>query len=250
MNATTANDGNLLDIQKGLPSLAFRLLVAFGVLAALSVAILLAGKFYGRSLVHAGHTASTERFEILIANDVLSVPANMIRKKDQRRQGLATRLDLYAHWPTLSGFRDDLAAPFNDVDPATNSIVFVSLVARTTTHDMAGRFDPVYKNVLSGVARNAGHGLKSHALSQEHGYVNERLYYSTPDLRTGRRFVARCQDPDASAELMLSPCETDIHVGETLSAQIRFPLRLLTEWQQLNVAIPMYLDGMLIAATR
>jgi hypothetical protein len=246
MPAATASADEQFDIRKGLPGLAVRLFIGFGVLAFLSIAILIAGKLYGRSLIRSGHTTSTEHFEIAIGNDALSVPANMIRKQEQRHAGAANRIDLYFHWPTLSGFRDNLATAFNDVDPKTNAIIFVSIMPRATTRDMAGRFDPVYRNVMTGAATDLVRGLKATALSREHGYINERLVYSAPDLRTGKRFVVRCQDADATSQVILAPCETDIHFGETLTAQIRFPERLLGDWQKLYAALPAFLDRLLI----
>lgn len=240
--ATAADDR--FNIRQGMPDLAKRLFVGFGILAALSVAILIAGKLYGQSLVHAGHTSSTQHVEIVIGNDALSIPANMIRKEEQRHSGKAKRVDLYIQWPSISGFRDDLAAEFNNVDPATNSIVFVSIMPRTTTRDMAGRFDPVYRKVMTGGPLAAGPELLAHTLSVEHGYIGENLVYSAPDVRNGERFVARCQEADA-ANVILAPCETEIHFGETLSAQIRFPARLLKEWRGLHVALPVYLRDLL-----
>mgnify|MGYP000227025525 CR=1 FL=1 len=230
-----------------MPDLAKRLFAGFAVLAALSVAILVAGKLYGRTLVHAGHTSSTQHVEITIGSDTLSIPANMIRKEEQRHSGKAKRVDLYIHWPSISGFRDDLAGDFNNVDPATNSIVFVSIMPRMTTRDMAGRFDPVYRKVMTGGPLAAGPELLAHTLSVEHGYIGEHLVYSAPDVRNGERFVARCQDSDA-ANVILAPCETEIHFGETLTAQIRFPARLLKEWRGLHVALPVYLRDLLASS--
>ncbi|QKV18071.1 hypothetical protein [Oricola thermophila] len=214
-------------------------------MAALSLAIMVAGKLYGRTLVRAGHTSATERYDIVVGNDVVSVPANMIRKQNQRRSGETARLDIYLHWPTISGFSDRLSAEFNNVDPATNSILFVSIMPRATTRDMAGRFDPVYRQVVTGAATPAPGGLRSFALSEEHGYINERLVYSSPDKASGRRFVARCQDTGKD-RIILAPCETDIHFGETLSAHIRFPARLLDEWRGLHVALPVFLRSLLV----
>ncbi|GAB4357057.1 MAG: hypothetical protein Kow0026_17170 [Oricola sp.] len=227
-----------------MPFLARRLFVVFAILAVLSLAIMVAGKLYGRALVRAGHTSSTQPVEIVIGNDTLSIPANMIRKAEQRHAGRANRVDLYIYWPAISGFRDDLAWEFNNIDPATNSIIFVSVMPRATTRDMAGRFDPVYREVMTGGPLAAGPGLLAHRLSAEHGYIGERLVYSAPDTRTGQRFVARCQDADA-ANVILAPCETDIHFGETLTAEIRFPARLLKDWHGLQAALPAYLRGLL-----
>ncbi|WP_425418527.1 hypothetical protein [Oricola indica] len=248
MSAITVSDDEQYDIRKGLPVLAFRLFVAFGILALLSVAILIAGKLYGRSLVHAGHTLSTQRFEVVIGNDAISVPANMIRIRDQRRAGLAKRLDLYIHWPTMSGFNDGLARAFNDIDPETNSIVFVSLTPRITSTDMAGRFDTVYRNVMDGPVTDLGNGLKRALLAREHGYIEEFIVFSEADPETGRRFVARCQKADATAQTIVAPCDTDIQIGETLNAELRFPMRLLDDWSRMNAALPEFLAGLLKAA--
>ena len=245
MNAATAINDERFDIKKGMPQLAMRLFIGFGVLALLSLAILIAGKLYGRSLVHAGHTSATERYEITIDNDRLAVPANMIRKEEQRRSGDAKRLDLYILWPNITGFREHLAAEFNNVDPATNSIVFVSIMPRMTTRDMAGRFDPVYRKVMTGGPLVAGPELLAHKLSAEHGYIAERLVYSAGDAAGGNRFVARCQESDA-AQGVLAPCETEIHFGKSLTAQIRFPARLLDEWRGLHAALPVYLRDLLV----
>ena len=183
--------------------------------------------------------------EIAVGGDNLSIPANMIRKREQRQSGKAKRVDLYIQWPSISGFTDRLATEFNNVDPATNSIVFISIMPRATTRDMAGRFDPVYRRVISGPPGIAADGLQSFALSLQHGYINERLVYSAPDGRKKERFVARCQDTDAT-QVILAPCETEVHFGETLTAQIRFPANLLGDWRGLHAALPVFLRDLLI----
>ncbi|MCK5749664.1 MAG: hypothetical protein KAH44_25845, partial [Oricola sp.] len=213
--------------------------------ALLSLAILLAGKLYGRSLAHAGYTSSTQPYEVSIGSDVVAVAANLVRMNDQRHPGIANRLDLYIHWPTMSGFRDGLASAFNDIDPETNSIIFMSILPRATSADMAGRFDAVYRNVLAGPVTNAGYGLRKAPLSAEHGYIDEEIIFSAPDLRTGRRFVVRCQDDAATDHVVVAPCETDVHFGETLTAQIRFPRRLLSDWAKINAALPKFTNGLL-----
>ncbi|WP_421851265.1 hypothetical protein [Oricola sp.] len=245
MNASMTQKQDSYEIVRGLPFLARRALVVFAVLAVLSLAILVAGKIYGRTLVHAGHTTSLQRFEVTIGNDGLQLPANMIRDEEQRRRGPARRIELYLHWPTMSGFRPNLAAAFNDVSPETNAIVFISVLPRGTTHDMAGRFEAVYRKVMRGGATSAAHGLTSHALSPDYGYIGERIVFSAPDMHTGKRFVARCQDTQSDEQVVLAPCAMDIHFGDTLVAEIRFPSRLLGDWQMLNQALPRFLDGLL-----
>lgn len=248
--AAAASAETEFEIRGGLPALALRLCIGFGVLAALSLAIVVAGKLYGRTLVNAGHTTATTEFEVVIANDVITVPANMIRRAEQRHSGVANRLDLYVHWPSLSGFSEKLAPAFNDVDPETNSIVFVSMMPRATTFDMAGRFDAVYANVITGDADRTASGLIRQPLSADHGYIDEALFYSEPASAAERRFAARCQNDDGAAGLVLAACTTEIHVGETLTAQVRFPAKLLQDWRRLAAALPVFIDEMLTADGR
>ncbi|TCD14578.1 hypothetical protein [Oricola cellulosilytica] len=244
-NAAAAADQEF-NFERGLPIFAYRILAGLAVLTFLSIAIVVAGKYYGSTLILAGHTASREPFEIIIGNDTVSVPANMIRKKEQRANGPAASLDLYMYWPTRSGFERDLAPAFNDIAPETNAIIFVTLVPRTTLHDMTGRFDAVYRKIMTGPATSFGAGLEGKLLSRDHGYIGEHLVYGPSDTGTEGRFVARCQDATTLEKTLLAPCETDIHLGETLTARIRFPGRLLAEWKDLNRALPRVLSGMLV----
>ena len=63
--------------------------------AVLSVAISLGGKWFGHSIAMAGYTDDTTVHEIVIGNNVIAVPANAIRFEQARRDGIASRLDLY-----------------------------------------------------------------------------------------------------------------------------------------------------------
>ena len=84
-----------------------KVFVVFTGLAIISFLISLAGRKIGSEIAMGGHTDSLALHEIVIGNDVLSLPANMIRYPEQRRDGIAHRLDLYARWPNLSGFTRD-----------------------------------------------------------------------------------------------------------------------------------------------
>ena len=54
------------------PAFMLRVFYAFAILALLSVAISLAGKWFGRSIAMAGHTDDTTVHEIVLGNDVLA----------------------------------------------------------------------------------------------------------------------------------------------------------------------------------
>src|SRR5690606_18487550 len=79
------------------------LLLAISVLILLTIAVNIGGRLLGPLIARGGHSDSTQAYEIIIGNNVLSIPANMIRFPNQRRDGVAERLDLYARWPGLTG---------------------------------------------------------------------------------------------------------------------------------------------------
>src|SRR5690242_4040664 len=80
-------------------------LTAFiGVLAVLTAAVTIAGKYYGDRLALDGHTVSREVFHSLVGQDVLVLPANMIRFEDQRRTGRAESVSVHLSWPELDGY--------------------------------------------------------------------------------------------------------------------------------------------------
>lgn len=202
-------------------------------LATLSAAIGLGGRWLGGDIAAGGHTESTRRFEIVIGNDVLAVPANAIRSADQRRDGVTRRLDLYLHWPELSGYTDAARDAFNNAG-GKREIVFVSLEPRTMSQDMSGRFAPIYRNLIEPDGRSGPAGLEIHRFTAESGFADEVL--AVADGHDATPFVARCLSGPAAAQ-SLAPCERDIALGEGLSLTYRFPDDLLADWKRLDAAI-------------
>src|SRR5690606_32881894 len=90
-----------------------RVFYGFGVLAVLSVAINIAGTHYGKSVSMGGHTDDLSVQEVVIGNDVLSVPSNMIRFEASRRDGVTARLELYLRWPQMEGYSNEARGAFN-----------------------------------------------------------------------------------------------------------------------------------------
>lgn len=217
-----------------------RVFIIFAALAGLSLLIVLAERVIGSRITLGGHSDRITPHEVIIGNDVIVAPENMIRLPEQRRSGEARRLDLYLSWPQLSGFNADEAAAFNGLDDKM-PIIFVSLEERVMSRDMAGRYEPIYKFLVEGNGTSGPMALTRHKLQEKAGYLNEVLYVS-PELANGRRFVARCIKD--SAEHLIAPCERDIQVGANLSAVIRFPSVLLEDWQSLEAAMPTFIGGL------
>ncbi|WP_457937693.1 hypothetical protein [Mesorhizobium sp. 10J20-29] len=214
-------------------SLMMKVFYAFLALALLSAGISAAGKWYGRSIALAGHTDSTALREIVIGNNVVSAPENMIRFERARHDGTAPRLDLYLRWPGLDGYTDAARADFNHAGE-TRRIIFFSFEERMMTRDMSGRLAPIYSPMLVKPGKPGPAGITFYRFSEKSGYLNEVLAVAA---EPGREpFVARCLS-GASAVESLAPCERDVHVGDNLSLTYRFPQELLGEWRELDAAL-------------
>jgi len=89
-----------------------------------ALAMFASAHFFGNNLSRAGHSSSTAQLEIVVGNEYLKIPANKIRFYNQRHSGAHQKLDLYIHWPSLSGYQDDLSNDFNNATENKN-LVFI-----------------------------------------------------------------------------------------------------------------------------
>ena len=215
------------------PAFVMRLFYAFATLAFLSLAISVAGKWLGSSIAMAGHTDDRTIREIVIGNNVLSIPSNAIRFERARQSGIALRVDLYLRWPDLEGYSNAHRAAFNH-EGGSRDIVFLTFEERMTSRDMSGRYAPIYSSLVLGDSTPGPGGLEIHGFKPDSGYVDEVLAVGT---RSGDDpFVARCL-VGPSGENSLAPCERDVHLGDNLSLVYRFPAHLLKDWRTVDAAI-------------
>ena len=210
-----------------------RVFYVFAALAILSVGISLAGERIGRILALAGHTEDTTIHEIVIGNNVLDVPANVIRFERARRDGIAERLDLYLRWPDMNGYSAAARDDFNHAHGG-KKILFVSFGEQSMSRDMSGRFDPIYRSLIVEPGVPGQGGTTLYGFKDRSGYVDEVLAVAE---RSGQApFVARCLNGE-SAQESLPPCERDILIGHNLSLSYRFPRELLPGWRALEAAV-------------
>ncbi|TPI62093.1 hypothetical protein FJ420_24160 [Mesorhizobium sp. B3-1-3] len=209
-----------------------RVFYIFAALALLSVAISVGGKWLGRSIAMAGYTDNMTVRQIVMGNNLISVPANFIRFDQARRDGIASRLDLYLRYPEMDGYSTAARDDFNHA--TTRKIVFLSFEPRMMSRDMSGRFAPIYSALIEKPGTPGPGGTTVYAFTEKSGYLNEVLVVAE---RPGKDpFVVRCLS-GPSAEESLAPCERDIQVGDDLSLTYRFPRELLANWPALDAAI-------------
>jgi len=210
-----------------------RTFYVFIVLAIASALIAAAGRWLGPSISMGGYTDDPALREIVIGNNVLSVPANAIRFPDARHDGVAARLDLYLRWPDLTGYS---AAARNDFNATggRKDILFLSFEPQTMSQDMSGRLQPIYRSLVVEPGRSEGNGITLYDFKPETGYLNEVL--AVGRRAEGEPFVARCLTGSVGRE-SLAPCQRDVLTGNGLSLNYRFPSELLADWQALDAAI-------------
>jgi hypothetical protein len=210
-----------------------RVFYAFATLALLSVVISVGGKWFGRSIAMAGYTDDTTIHEVVIGNNVIAVPANVIRFEQARRDGIASRLDLYLRYPEMDGYSKAARDDFNHTGSAKD-IIFLSFEPQMMSRDMSGRFAPIYNAMIVQPGTPGPGGTTLYGFTEKSGYLNELLAVAN---RPGKDpFVARCLS-GPSAEESLAPCERDIQVGDSLTLTYRFPKEFLSNWQALDAAI-------------
>ncbi len=90
-----------------------RLFLIFAGLALIALLLSLGERMVGARIALGGHSNFTAPHEIIIGDDILSVPENMIRLAEQRRSGIANRLDLYLSWPGLQVLTARIKRMFN-----------------------------------------------------------------------------------------------------------------------------------------
>lgn len=208
-------------------------------LTLLTGAMLLTVHLFGAEIARAGFSTDPTARQIVIGNDVLDVPGNVIRFRAQRRSQSLQRLDLHYFWPEMTGYSDRLAAEFDQprINPA---ILFVTIEPRMMTQDMTGRIEPIYSKFMEGPEVDAGHGLKRRKLSAAGGFASEELWY---EAQSPYPFAARCLGSD---DPLATPyCLRDFHAGQDLSVTYRFHRSLIGEWMALDRAIRSEVKAML-----
>jgi hypothetical protein len=214
-------------------SYARKVLAALALLAVGTAAISFGGKQLGHTLALAGRSEEPRIHRIMIGDEVVAAPANMIRQQRARRDGVATRLDLYMRWPEMDGYSEISHRAFDNVDP-DRSLIFMSLEPRTMSRDMSGRLDPVYRMLVEPHGSEGPSSTMLYRFEQNSGYGDEELVVGQ---RTSMEpFVARCLIEAGGTET-LTPCERDVSIGTSLSLSYRFSRSLLADWQKMDAAV-------------
>lgn len=222
------------------PKVLKKLTIMAATLLIAAVAMFTTAHLFGDSLSRAGHSSSTKNLEVVIGNEYLRVPSNKVRFYSQRSSGAHEKLDLYFHWPSLSGYRDSLSSDFNNSNEDKN-LVFITIEPRNMSFDMSGRVTPIYSQFFEGKPVATGSGLVKQPLSAKGGFIDEDLYYAAS---SPYPFATRCVREVASTTPF---CIRDIHVGRNLMLTYRFHQKYLRDWIELEQSIRAITKSMIVS---
>jgi hypothetical protein len=219
--------------------LLYRMAAAVAVLAALTIAIAIGGRWLGQHIALAGHTTSTQTFDITIGEDSLRLAANTIRFPSERTDGLTERVDLYLTFPQMQGYSDANRLDFNDIS-RSSSLIFLQLTQSIMSRDMSGRLEPIYSHLLEGQPFAGPHGLTGHRLRADAGYGGEVLL--TAPRRGQPDYVVRCMLPPTPDKATSGDCQRDLKIGNDLSLLYRFSSAQLGNWDHIDAALQTFVE--------
>ncbi len=219
-------------------AMAARIVVVITLLVCLTLALIFAGRWLGARLAMGGFSDSPEILDIFIGQDHLKLPSNAVRTDTQRKTGPAEQIDLVLTWPELEGYSHDNRNRFYDITDA-GSLIFVEISQRTMTHDMAGRFNPVYRRLLQPQAIPGPSGLTGYRFRPDSSYRGEVLFVSPSG--SNPSFAMRCMETPEIQGAANTDCQNDTEAGQDLTIMTRYSKRLLPQWQAIDTAIKTYI---------
>jgi len=177
--------------------------------------------------------------KVTIAGEVLTIPANMIRFRSDRRGGELDRVSLLLHWPSLDGFSEERADDFKDTS-VDAPLIYVTLSRRETDLDSTGRLTSVYEQFFDGPVVPGPAGLVGRSMKADSPYAGEIIFF-TP--RGAAPFVARCLA--AATREIPSTCIREVNFGRGLSLLYRFNRTRLESWSRLDAGLYALATGFL-----
>jgi hypothetical protein len=219
------------------PGFVTRVTLVMSALAIATIAISIAGKWYGESIASDQYTDSTSERNIVIGLDQLVLPDNAIRFPQQRADGEAEQVNLMLQWPQMTGYDRQNAGLFLDVS-GNSPLIFIQISQATMTRDMSGRVGPIYSRLFAGHAEKGPAGLSLHHFRQGSGYGDEVLL--TDPKGGAEPFAVRCLLPASPATATNADCQRDIRAGKDLNVEYRFSSTLLGDWKDIDTAMKEY----------
>ncbi|WP_421723401.1 hypothetical protein [Bauldia sp.] len=170
----------------------------------------------------------TTPVRVVVADEPLVIPANMIRHRNARRGGALDKIDLLLHWPSLDGFTTERAAAFKDSSSGA-PLIYATLEPRVNDIDSDRRLSTIYARFFDGPAFIGPASLIGRRLNPTSRYADEIVYHAPYGTAP---FVTRCL-AEATEEIPAT-CIRDINIGYGLVVRYRFNEALLANWRTMD----------------
>jgi hypothetical protein len=212
------------------PRLHLYCFLALGILAlaGLAYAVDTAIQDYHDRIALKGLDGKPAPVSVVVGDEELVIPANLIRFKVARRGGHMDSVDLLLHWPSLDGFTEEHAADFRDASP-TAPLVYATIGFRDTALDSSARLAAIYRPFFVGPTLDGPTGLVGQALDPESGYGGEIVYFEP---RGAEPYVVRCLAEET--EEIPATCLREVNIGQGLSMLYRFNRAYLGDWRTMD----------------
>lgn len=222
------------------PSFVLKITIAVGALFIATLIIYIGGDYWSKSISHGGHTVDQSIHRVTIGKGTLSVKSNSIRFSEQRRDGIANRLNLYFNWPEFIGYTEENASDFNN-SGQNPQLIFVDITRSNEQMDMSSRFNPIYRNFIDSEPIEGPGKLIFYKMSDSSNFKDELIY--TERLVKERPFVIKClADTTDSKTPSATECQRDINIVGNLSVTYRYSKHLLPDWQTIEDKLINYLQ--------
>ena len=190
----------------------------------------------GPEFLNSPYSVKTEPRIIQIGDIRFTIPENMIRSPEQRKDATVDQLDLILLWPDLDGFTLENQVHFSNAS-STSRLIFASLSEPEEILSSSERLYTVYSQHFDGDPISGPANLIGFAMSKESGFSGETIYFK-PD--ESEPFVARCVKPVKSTPAF---CMRDIMLTEKVQLSYRFRLPLLKQWKKMDKMVKERITG-------
>ncbi|MGF1545514.1 MAG: hypothetical protein ACFB00_13640 [Parvularculaceae bacterium] len=182
---------------------------------------------------------SEEPVELAVGDARFSVPANYTVSPRDRRAGAREELNLYALWPTFSGFTAARRDEFLESEPDGRRID-ITIAARTSPFGEADRIDRLYKpNTTNARGARTSFQLQRYEFRAQrsnvptNGYAESELYLG--ETADGAPIALFCTLEREDAPTL--DCWREYELTERVSVIYRFKRPYLAEWRKIDADV-------------
>ncbi|WP_306030764.1 hypothetical protein [Stappia sp. MMSF_3263] len=203
-------------------------------LAGTALVVHTVGKWMNYTRAPSGWSESADRVPVQLGSISLKVPANLMRRVEERiAGGPVERLSLAVLWPSMDGYSEFNARLFADSgDRSPVMLIGATATGALPEMNTSERLERVWMSLASGDPLPGPAGL---ALLPLPGDAESGTGFVAHRAEAGTLFAARCFTPRDAA--LAANCERSIRVAPGLFVTYRFRQALLEHWRGMDAAV-------------